>query len=62
MYLVGIWNGCAAIESLAERLNINNAWESNRANIKNLAKVNIGYDNLKLNIIYFVDECSNLMD
>jgi hypothetical protein len=52
----------AALESLEECFNINNAWESIRENIKNSAKENVGYHSLKHNKPRFDDECSKLIN
>jgi hypothetical protein len=48
-YQVEISNRFAALDSLDESFDINNAWESIRENIKSSAKENIGYQ--KQNII-----------
>jgi hypothetical protein len=48
-YQVEISNRFAALESLVESFNINNAWESIRENIKTSAKDNLGYQKLKHN-------------
>jgi hypothetical protein len=48
-YQVEISNRFAALESLEESFEINNAWESMRINIKNPAKENLGYQKLKHN-------------
>jgi hypothetical protein len=61
-YQVEISNRFAALESLDESFNINNAWESIRENIKTSAKVNLGYQKLKHNKPWFDDECSKLID
>jgi hypothetical protein len=42
-------NRFAALESLDESFDINNAWESIRKNIKTSAKENLGYQKLKHN-------------
>jgi hypothetical protein len=52
----------AALESLDECFNINNAWESIRENIKNSAKHNLGYHRLKHNKLWFDDKCSKLIN
>jgi hypothetical protein len=44
------------------RVDINNAWESIRENIKTSAKDNLGYQKLKHNKPWFDDECSKLID
>jgi hypothetical protein len=46
-YQVEISNRFAALESLDESSNINNAWESIRENIKTSTKDNLGYHRLK---------------
>jgi hypothetical protein len=43
-------------------LDINNAWESIRNNIKNSVKENLGYYKLKHNKPWFDDKCSKLID
>jgi hypothetical protein len=48
-YQVEISNRYAALENLDESLDINNAWESIRDNIKTSAKENLGYHKLKHN-------------
>jgi hypothetical protein len=52
----------AALESLDESFDINNAGESIRENIKTSAKDNLGYQKLKHNKPWFDDECSKLVD
>jgi hypothetical protein len=42
-YQVEISNRFAALESLDESFDINNAWENIRENIKTSAKDNLGY-------------------
>jgi hypothetical protein len=59
-YQVEISNRFAALESLDESFDINNAWESIRENIKTSAKDNQGYQKLKHNKPWFDDECSKL--
>jgi 50S ribosomal subunit-associated GTPase HflX len=61
-YQVEILNRFAALESLDESFDINNASESIRENIKTSAKENLGYQKLKHNIPWFDDECSKLID
>jgi hypothetical protein len=61
-YQVEMSNRFAALESLDESFEINNAWESIRGNIKNSAKDNLGYQKLKHNKPWFDDECSKLID
>jgi hypothetical protein len=61
-YQVEISNRFAALESLDESFDINNAWESIRENIKTSAKENLGYQKLKHNKPWFDDECSKLTD
>jgi hypothetical protein len=61
-YQVEISNRFAALKSLDESFDINNAWESIRENIKTSAKDNLGYHRLKHNKPWFDDECSKLMD
>jgi hypothetical protein len=48
-YWVEISNRFAALESLDERFDVNNTWESIRENIKTSAKDNLGYQKLKHN-------------
>jgi hypothetical protein len=55
-------NRFAALESLDESFNINNAWESIRENIKTSGKDNLGYQKLERNKSWFDDECSKLID
>jgi hypothetical protein len=55
-YQVEISNRFAALESLNESFNINNAWESIRENIKTSVKNNLGYQKLKHNKSWFGDE------
>jgi hypothetical protein len=43
-------------------LDINNAWESIRENIKTSAKDNLGYYRQKYHKPWFDDECSKLID
>jgi hypothetical protein len=52
-YHVEISNRFAALESLDESFDINNAWESIRENIKTSVKENLRYDRLKLNKPWF---------
>jgi hypothetical protein len=59
---VEISNIFAALESLDESFDINNAWESIRENIKTSPKANLGYQKLKHNKPWFDDECSKLID
>jgi hypothetical protein len=56
-YQVEISNRFAALESLDESFDINNAWESIRENIKTSAKDDLGYQKLKHNNPWFDDEC-----
>jgi hypothetical protein len=58
MYQVEISNRFAALKSLDEGFDINNAWESIRKNIKISAEDNLGYQNLKHNKPWFDDEGS----
>jgi hypothetical protein len=51
----------AALESLDDSFDNNNAWENIRKNIKTSAKDNLGYQKLKHNKPWF-DECSKLID
>jgi hypothetical protein len=55
-------NVLAALESLDESFDINNAWESITENIKTSAKYNLGYQKLKHNKPWFDDDCSKLID
>jgi hypothetical protein len=50
------------LESLDESIGITKAGESVRENIKTSAKDNLGYQKLKHNKPWFVDECSKLID
>jgi hypothetical protein len=61
-YQVEISNRFAALESLDESFDINNAWESIRENIRTSSKDNLGYHGLKHNKLWFDDECSKLID
>jgi hypothetical protein len=61
-YQVEISNRFAALESLDESFDINNAWESIRENIKTSAKENLGYHSLKHNKPWLDDECSKLIN
>jgi hypothetical protein len=61
-YQVEISNRFAALKSLEESFDINNAWESIRENIKTSAKENLGYQKLKHNKPWFDYECSKLID
>jgi hypothetical protein len=61
-YQVEISNRFAALESLDESFDINNAWESISESIKTSAKDNLGYDRLKHNKPWFDDDCSKLLD
>jgi hypothetical protein len=45
---VEISNTFAALENLDESMDINNAWESIRKNIKTSAKENLGYHSLSI--------------
>jgi hypothetical protein len=60
-YQIEISNMFAALESLDESFDINNAWESIRENIKTSAKDNLGYHRLKHNKPSSDDECSKLI-
>jgi hypothetical protein len=59
---VNITNRLAALESLYDSFDINNACESIRENIKTSAKDNLRYHRLKYNKPWFDDECSKLID
>jgi hypothetical protein len=61
-YQVEISNRFAALESLHDSFDINNAWESIGENIKTSTKENIGYQKLKHNKPWFDDERSKLID
>jgi hypothetical protein len=61
-YQVEISNRFAALESLDESFDINNAWENIRENIKTSAKDNLGYHRLKHNKQWFDEVCSKLID
>jgi hypothetical protein len=52
-YQVEISNRFAALESLDESFDINNAWQSIWENIKTTAKDNLGYQKLKHNKPWF---------
>jgi hypothetical protein len=60
-YHAEISNRFAALESLDESFDINNAWESIRENIKTSAKYNLGYQKLKYNKPWFDDDCLKLI-
>jgi hypothetical protein len=60
-YQVEISNRFAALGSLDESFDINNAWESIRENIKTSAKDNLGYQKLKHYKPRFGNECSKLV-
>jgi hypothetical protein len=60
-YQVEISSRFAALESLDESFDINNAQESIRANIKTSAKDNLVYHRLKHNKPWIDDECSKLL-
>jgi hypothetical protein len=55
-YQVEISNRFAALESLDESFDINNAWESIRENTNTSTKENLGYQKLKHNKPWF-NEC-----
>jgi hypothetical protein len=55
-------NRFANLERLDESVNINNALESIRENIKTSAKYDLGYHRLKRNKPWFDEECSKLID
>jgi hypothetical protein len=59
-YQVEISNRFAALESLDDSFDINNAWESIRENIKISAKENLGYQKLKHNKPWFDDETKSI--
>jgi hypothetical protein len=59
-YQVEISNRFADLEGLDESFDINNAWKSIRENIKTSAKENLGYQKLKHDKPWFVDECSKI--
>jgi hypothetical protein len=61
-YQVEISNRHAALESLDQSFDINNALESIRENSKTSAKENLGYQKLKHNKPWFDNECSKLID
>jgi hypothetical protein len=61
-YQIEISNIFAALESLDESFDINNAWESIRENIKTSAKENLGCQKLKHSKPWFDYECSKLID
>jgi lipoate-protein ligase A len=61
-YQEEISNRFAALESLDESFDVNNAWESIRENIETSAKDNLGYQKLTHNKPWFDDECSKLID
>jgi hypothetical protein len=61
-YQVEVSNKFAGLENLDESLDINNACESIRENIKTSAKENVEYRKLKYNKPWFDDEYSKLTD
>jgi hypothetical protein len=61
-YQAEILNRFAALESLDESFDINNACKSIRENIKTSAKDNLGHHRLKHNKPWCDDECSKLID
>jgi hypothetical protein len=61
-YQVEISNIFAALDSLDDSFDINNAWESVTENIKTSAEDNTGHQKLKHNKPWFDDECSKLID
>jgi hypothetical protein len=61
-YLMEISNRFVDLENLDERLDINNAWESTRENIKTSAIEILGYQKLKHKKPWFDDECTKLID
>jgi hypothetical protein len=61
-YQVEISNRFAALESLDQSFDINNAWVYIRENIKTSAKDNLGHYRLKHNKPWSDDEYSKLID
>jgi hypothetical protein len=61
-YQVEISNIFAALESIDESFDINNAWESIRENIKTSAKDNLECQKLKHNKPWFDDKCLKVID
>jgi len=61
-YQVEISKRLVALDSLHERFDINNSWDSIREIIKNSAKDNLGYQKLKHKKPWFDDEWSKLID
>jgi hypothetical protein len=59
---VEISNRFAALGNLDESLDINNAWESIRDNIKTSSEESLGYHRPKHNKPWFDDKCSKLID
>jgi hypothetical protein len=60
-YQLEISNRFAALQSVDESFDINNAWESIRENFMTSAKENLEYHRLKHNKPWFDDECSKLI-
>jgi hypothetical protein len=56
-YQTEISNRFAALETLDENFDTNNAWESIRENIKTSVKDNLVHQKLKHNKPWFHDEC-----
>jgi hypothetical protein len=61
-YQVEISKRLVALDSLHERFDINNSWDSIREIIKDSAKDNLGYQKLKHKKPWFDDEWSKLID
>jgi hypothetical protein len=55
-------NRFAALETLDQSFDINNAWKSIRESIKTSAKDNLECHRLKHNKPWFDDQCSKLID
>jgi hypothetical protein len=61
-YRVEVSNRFAALEDLDAEVEINNAWETIRENIKISAKESLGYFELKKHKPWFDEGCSKLLD
>jgi hypothetical protein len=61
-YRVEISNRFAALENLDTEMELNNAWETVRENIKISAKESLGYYELKKHKPWFDEGCSKLLD
>jgi hypothetical protein len=61
-FRVEVSNKFAGLEDLDTEVEINNAWETIRVNIKNSAKESLGYFELKKHKSWFDKGCSKLLD